>query len=157
MDDAQFRILLDKGIKELYTKDKVLLDSKYNINERTITHRLALHLTSCFSDYDVDCEYNRMAGKNGFFTEGDYWAKTVNLSDEPIPGDEQEAKTVFPDIIIHKRKRPTNLAIIEVKMQWKNRKKDFDKKKLRAYKADLKYNYAVFLEIGEKECLIEFI
>jgi hypothetical protein len=159
MDEAKFNQLLELALDRLYKSDGDLLDKKFNVNERTVTHRLALHLTTIFKEFDVDCEYNRMImDKFGNFTEGDYWAKTINLSiDENIDGDDTEAKTVFPDIIIHKRKQNVNLAIIEVKMHWKSRKKDFDFKKLYAYKEDLKYLYGVYLELDENNYLLEFI
>jgi len=53
------------GIKEkveyclqiLREKDRDLLD--IDVNERTITHKLAEYLQNQFPSYDVDCEYNR--------------------------------------------------------------------------------------------------
>lgn len=45
MDERQFKMLLEAGLALLYTRDKDLLDKMFNINERTITHRLALHFT----------------------------------------------------------------------------------------------------------------
>jgi len=41
----------------LIRKDAHLL--KIDVNERSITHRLALHLQDAFKGWDVDCEYNR--------------------------------------------------------------------------------------------------
>ena len=43
-----------------------------------------------------------------------------------------------------------------MKLKWKNGKKNFDYKKLDAYKKDLKYVFAVYLELDEKNYSIEF-
>lgn len=40
-------------------------------------------------------------------------------------------------------------------MKWKNGKRDFDYKKLKAYKDDLKYDFAVYLELDENNYLLE--
>lgn len=149
MQRKDFEELFKQGLKKLYEVDAALLDRDFNINERTITHRLAYHLTGLFPEFDIDCEYNRMMDHTGHYTEGDYWVKTVNIEiEEDISGDDTEAKTVFPDIIIHKRKTTANLAVIEVKLAWKNQKKNFDYHKLKAYKNDLKYTYAIYLELN---------
>ncbi len=99
-----------------------------------------------------------MVDHTGHFTEGDYWVKTINIQvEEAISGEDTEAKTVFPDIIIHKRKTTINLAIIEVKLRWKNKRKSFDYRKLKAYKADLKYLHAYYLELGPKNFEIDYV
>jgi len=156
MEYEEFNFLLNEGLKCLYKSDHVLLSRGLNINERTITHRLAMHLTYLFRDFDVDCEYNRMQYSNGSHIEGDGWKKTLNLKiDEKINDEDDEAKTVFPDIIIHKRRKPINLAVIEVKMSWKSGRKDFDFEKLRAYKKEFDYEYAVYLELNTEFETIE--
>ncbi len=48
------------GLQILFTKDAYLL--KNNLNERSITHKLAEHYQYLFSKWDVDCEYNRNLG-----------------------------------------------------------------------------------------------
>lgn len=45
------------GLKRLFIDDDHLL--KENINERSITHRLAMYYQEHFPDWHVDCEYNR--------------------------------------------------------------------------------------------------
>ena len=63
--DAQFNKLkeiLSMVINELKLKDYYLLEK--DVNERSITHKLAgylqKHLSEHFDEhYDVDCEYNR--------------------------------------------------------------------------------------------------
>ncbi len=158
MEYETLKLRVRKALDKLYEKDPELVDKNFDVNERTVTFRLGIYLAELFPDFDVDCEYNRMVDHNGNYTEGDYWKKTINLEREDFISDEDdEAKTVFPDIIIHKRKKPENLAVIEIKMKWKNSRKDFDYKKLRAYKEYLYYQYTIFLEIGESSFSIECI
>ena len=45
-----------------------------NLNERTITHKLANYFEKYFSNYDVDCEYNRMEDESE-----EYITKTLAL------------------------------------------------------------------------------
>jgi hypothetical protein len=110
---------------------------KEDVNERSITHKLAIYLEQQFKDWDVDCEYNR----NG------HDKKELDLGYEQICNDDEHAKTVFPDIIIHHRGKDENLIVIEVKKSTSQVSKCFDIKKLIAFKKQLKYQYAMFLEI----------
>jgi hypothetical protein len=148
---------LESAIQKLQKKDAIILDPKNDLNERTVTFRLAMYPCSEFKDYDVDCEYNRMVDHSGNVTEGDYWVKKVYLTRSVVSGEDDEARTVFPDIIIHRRKQLKNLAVIEVKMAWKNSERDFDLKKLTAYKNDLGYQYAIYIEIAATATQISFI
>lgn len=157
MDQEEVFRKIQAALNLLYRRDAKILERKFDINERTVTYRLGIYLYAKFKEYDVDCEYNRMLDQSGNTTEGDYWVKSLNLSTGNVSGEDDEATTVFPDIIIHKRKLPINLVVIEVKLAWKSRKKSFDIKKLKAYKRDLKYKYAVYIEINENEYLIKFI
>lgn len=65
---------------------------------------------------------------------------------------------VYPDIIIHKRDTSINIAEIEIKMSWKNRKKKFDYLKINEYMKQLGYQFGVYIELYEERenCLIEF-
>ena len=93
------------SINKLMEHDSFLL--KENVNERSITHKLAEYLQDEFKDWNVDCEYNRMV--NGVSNE----PKRMIFPVEDIKSNDTEAKTVFPDIIIHKRNRRKNLLVIE--------------------------------------------
>lgn len=57
--DDVIAIRVVAAIRSLLTQDKHLL--QIDASERSISHRLAVHLTSQFKDLDldVDCEYNR--------------------------------------------------------------------------------------------------
>ena len=129
MELAEVKKRLENAICLLYTKDKYLLEVK--INERSITHRLGLYLQDAFKDWDVDCEYNR-------------------YGDDPkrLPlGSSNRKDSVYPDIIVHKRGvQESNLLAIEAKKMGNN-DKELDLKKLRRYRQELGYAYAVLLKV----------
>ena len=144
---------IEKMLDILYEKDKFLLNKQNDLTERSITHRMGMYLQELFPDLHVDCEYNRM-GKmsNGevYYTEGDYFAKTVCLSDSLVSDQDDSGSRVFPDIIVHKRGTGINFIIVEVKVEWKNSKAGHDMKKLKAYKNDLKYEHSFYIELTEE-------
>jgi hypothetical protein len=105
-------------------------------NERSITHRLAEYLQWEFPLLHVDCEYNR---------DGIEPKRLPYLGLHPDADDEQ-AQTVFPDIIVHRRNSPENILVIEVKKSSNRNSRDIDLAKLRGYRANLKYRSALFLE-----------
>src|SRR2546427_10876910 len=76
-----------------------------NVNERSITHKLAEYLQQEFSDWNGDCEYNRNLGE----------IKRGSMPNTEVGWDDLESKTVFPDIIVHKRVSKKNLLVIEAK------------------------------------------
>jgi len=95
---------IDLAVKKLRINDSFLLVA--DTNERAISHRLAIYLQSLFEGLEVDCEYNRHGMK----------VKKIELPNDDINWDDTEAKTVFPDIIIHKRNTDRyNLLVIEIK------------------------------------------
>ncbi len=109
-----------------------------NVNERTMTHKLAEYLQQEFVGWNVDCEYNR------------------NINDEkwlPQPPEgtvgrefwqDSDAKTVFPDIIVHQRRTNTNILVIEAKKSSNRDRGAWDETKLRAFK-NPPYNYLASL------------
>ncbi|RZD14205.1 MAG: hypothetical protein EVJ47_05925 [Candidatus Acidulodesulfobacterium ferriphilum] len=107
---------------------------KNNLNERSITHKLAEYIQKYFSDYNVDCEYNRMPNKrnNNGEAEAKFIPKELNLSVSKTRSNDDKGTTVYPDIIIHKRgSNKSNLIVIEAK------KKANVTKKLRLKVSDL--------------------
>ena len=141
-----------KAIQCFLENEKFLLNNDFN--ERTITHKLSEYLQREYSEYNVDWEYNRMP--NGVMNR-EYVIKKLNLQIENINLDDTEAKTVFPDMIVHKRgKNKHNFLVIEVKKESNPATQDKDEnfkdfKKLRAFTAKLKYKYSVYLELGKNE------
>jgi len=122
----------------LLGNDYSLLEN--DVNERSISHRLALYLQQEFDSWHVDCEYNR---------------------------DKDEKKTlgengVYPDIVIHHRGTDHNLVAIEMKKTASRDSGEEDRKKLKGYKEQLGYKYAVFIKLktGCEDCIgycLEFI
>lgn len=68
--------------------------SSVNIYEPTICHRIAVYLEYEFYKHNVDCEYN----KDGYDAKRN-----------------KNGKKIRPDIIIHRRTEPVNLAVFELK------------------------------------------
>jgi hypothetical protein len=90
----------------------------------------------------VDCEYNRIADPVNARV-----IKQVQL--DAVPGTK---RSVFPDLIVHDRSGSSgdhNLLIVEAKkVPAGPRGVAFDLRKLEAYQSQLRYQYAVYLELG---------
>jgi len=148
MDDQLATILREQepgefliaALRLLFERDSYLLE--VDANERSISHRLGLHLQFLLPDWDVDCEYNRDGVD----------PKRIGFLDLHPDDEDTEAKTVFPDIIIHQRGRNTNHLVIEIKKSSSMVNREIDRQKLSGYKRDLHYEYALFieLEVGEQ-------
>ena len=83
--------IVKSSLKKLRRLDKKLL--VINVNERSITHKLGEYLQQNFPEFNVDYEYNRFEDV----------VKNLELPRDKINWNDTDAKTVFPDIIIHKR------------------------------------------------------
>lgn len=130
--------VLVKALICLFTEDKKLFE--LNVNERSITHRLALYLQDLYQDWNVDCEYNR----------DKHDKKELELPGLKPDSKDTDAQTVFPDIIIHKRNSDENYLVIEAKKTSSNVSKKADIKKLNAFRDQLGYQYALFIEFSVK-------
>jgi hypothetical protein len=124
------------ALGKLFDRDADLL--RNDVNERTITHKLAEYLEPEFPGWNVDCEYNR---------NHDQTKKPWSLRDKVAPIDNTDGISVFPDIIVHKRLTDENLLVIEVKKSSSCESSDFDKQKLLAFKEELHYQHALFLQV----------
>lgn len=137
LNDKQIEDAVNAAIDELMRRDRYLL--KVDANERSISHRFAIYLERHFPGYDVDCEYNR----DGIDPKEVVWFDT-----QPTDQD-TDAKTVFPDIIVHKRgERSRNLLVVELKKVGNPQPRDRDLGKLGAYRKQLGYRTALFLELS---------
>jgi hypothetical protein len=137
---------LDAAIECLFERDQQLFT--LDVNERSISHRLALHLQDRFPGWDVDCEYNRKG----------HDVKRLRLCiEKSIASNDTDAKTVFPDIIVHHRVTDENLLAIEIKKTTSRVSSDADFKKLKAFKHQLGYRHALFLRFatGEEKARVD--
>ncbi len=144
MKFEELKLKAEKAIKLFFKHDHFLIEK--NVNERSTTHKLAEYLQLEFSEYYVDCEYNKMIKDSGFIT------KKLGLVSENIESDDTKAKTVYPDIIIHERKdSEDNLLIIEAKKEINANGEDanFDMRKIKAYIKQIGYKNGLFIKIGD--------
>lgn len=131
---------VNKALKQFLKKDIFLL--RNNLNERTISHKLAEYLQEEFPDWNVDREYNRKFGK------------IKKLRPKTIQSEDTDAKTVYPDIIIHHRNSDDNLLIIEIKKNASKSDKENDIDKITRFIEEYKYSYGLFIDfitIGAKK------
>ncbi|WP_300185485.1 hypothetical protein [Bradyrhizobium sp.] len=113
---------LDKVVHTLgdfYARETHLLDQ--DLGERALTHRLAVHLESRFPGWDVDCDYNRLGERRLRLPKASI-----------ISTDDDSGKSVFPDIIVHRRTVPENLLAIELRKATNHQPPEHDRHKLRA-------------------------
>lgn len=149
MDKAEIKEKLERAVAALMQSDVDLL--RRDVNERSITHWLAIHLMPLFPDHDVDCEYNRDV--HGGKTIDDFRDVLLGrLSPEEWPTD-TDARTVYPDIIVHRRgTNDENLLVVEVKKGIGNA--EVEEVKLLGFMTNdrLHYPFAAALElaIGEE-------
>lgn len=130
---------VNEAIGILLKRDLFMLQA--NVNERSITHKLAEYLQGQLPEWTVDIEYNRDGHES----------KTLNL---PVKNDVQSndvhARTVFPDIVVHHRNTNENLLVIEVKKSSNPEGGEWDQRKLAEYKRQLGYLHAasICFEVG---------
>lgn len=110
-------------------------------NERSVTFRFAMHLQTHLHDWQIDCEYNR---------DGVEPKKLGHLGLYPDSEDD-EAKTVFPDVIAHRRGTKDNFLVLEFKKSTSRIDRQIDRQKLLGYKRHLGYTHALFVEVGAGE------
>ena len=137
-----------EALEMLFANDKLLLQA--NVNERSLTHQLAVYLSQKFEGWSVDCEYNRNHDD----------PKRLDIQRTDL-SDDLDAVTVYPDIIIHKRQTRENLLVIEAKKSSSNRSFCYDERKLKQFKSQLGYRFAGFVTFNvgsnsEKPCSIEW-
>lgn len=150
---------LNCSLRMLESEDEYLF--RHNLNERTLTHKLAEYLQRHFDGWHVDCEYNRDGIK-----DGEDQKKLVRLWDCKR-SDDEDGCTVFPDVIVHQRGKTAdnggNLLVIEAKKlpsssSKENQRCERDKLKLRLYRRELKYQHTAFVAfvIDLATCHLQF-
>lgn len=147
MKQSEVEIRIIHAREKLLKKDGFLLEN--DVNERSITHKLAEYLEEEFPGWDVDCEYNRV-GKAPM-------NKRLHLQAEPSCTNDTDAKTVYPDIIVHQRgKKKQNLLVIEAKKKSNQSGPGRDENKLRSFAQELGYQYCVLVTFDVDEVCHRF-
>ena len=88
---------MSRRYQEFYAPRDLLFEK--DLGERTLTHRLAVHLEKQFSGWEVDCDYNRLG------------ERTLRLPHGSIVStDDELGKSIYPDIVVHQREIPEQPA-----------------------------------------------
>jgi hypothetical protein len=135
---------LDKlvaALQEFYARETHLLEK--DLGERTLTHRLAVHIEKQFGDWDVDCDYNRLGERLFRLPKG-----TIVSTDDEL------GKSVYPDIVVHRRGVPENLLAIELRKAANHQPQQHDQHKLRGLTDPhlwFAWRIGVLLTLGKKQ------
>ncbi len=124
-DEQGVRAQLERALKQLADEHSPLFSR--DVNERSITHWLGAILAPLFPDWDVDCEYNRKGVD----------PKKLTLTPQQVSSDDIEARTVYPDVIVHCRGKTDNLLVLEAKKAGPTADYSRDMEKLRAFVAPI--------------------
>jgi len=135
---------LDKvvnAIREFYQHEAYLLEK--DLGERTLTHRMAVHIERQFDGWEVDCDYNRLGERLLKLPHGSI-----------ISTDDELGKSIFPDIVVHHRAVPENLLAVEVRKAINHQPVEHDHHKLRGLTDPhlwFAYRLGVFLILGKNQ------
>jgi len=137
---------IEKALQQLIKNDIHLLEE--NVNERSLTHLLAKYLEPFYPEYNIDCEYNRDVSSTSKNNKKQIEV-IQHIVGKQVKTDSLEGKSVYPDIIIHRRGTNDNYLVMEAKKSSSSDKeRDKDKKKLEKYKyLGLGYKNAFFVDI----------
>ncbi|MFO1110083.1 MAG: hypothetical protein U1E61_12920 [Bradyrhizobium sp.] len=107
-----------KAIEAFYACEGLLFSK--DLGERTLTHRMAVHIERQFDGWEVDCDYNRLGERLLKLPHG-----TIVSTDDEL------GKSIFPDIVVHRRAVPENLLAVEVRKATNHQPIEHDHHKLR--------------------------
>jgi hypothetical protein len=128
------------ALGEFYARETHLLER--DLGERALTHRLAVQVEKQFPGWEVDCDYNRLGERTLRLPKG-----TI------VSTDDGNAKSIYPDIVVHQREIPNNLLAIEVRKATNHQPPEHDQHKLRALTDPhlwFAYRIGVLLTLGRK-------
>ena len=131
---------LRRALRRLYERDRFLIET--SVNERSITHWMAVYMQEAFPGWDVDCEYN----KNGANP------KRLPVAPWEITTADTNGQTVYPDIIVHHRGTQENLLVIEAKKGWTGANSANDVRKLQAFGEleEFAYRFGAFVVLNRR-------
>lgn len=128
------------ALQEFYGRETYLFE--HDLGERTLTHRLAVHLEKQFAGWEIDCDYDRLGERTLRLPHG-----TIVSTDDHL------AKSIYPDIVVHQREIPNNLLAIEVRKASNHQPPEHDRHKLSALTDPhlwFAYGIGVYLVLGKK-------
>jgi hypothetical protein len=128
------------ALGEFYARETFLFEK--DLGERTLTHRLAVHMEKQFPGWEVDCDYNRLGERTLRLPHG-----TIVSTDDHL------GKSVYPDIVVHQREIPNNLLAVEVRKATNHQPPEHDQHKLHALTDPhlwFAYWIGVYLVLGKK-------
>jgi hypothetical protein len=128
------------AIEAFYARETHLFEK--DLGERTLTHRLAVHLENQFPGWETDCDYSRLGERTLRLPRGSI-----------VSTDDHLGKSVYPDIVVHQRAIPNNLLAVEVRKESNHQPPEHDQLKLRALTDPhlwFAYRIGVFLVLGRK-------
>lgn len=129
------------ALKDFYARETYLLDK--DLGELALTHRLAVHIEHQFADWDIDCDYDRLGDRMVLLPHG-----TIVSTDDHL------GKSIYPDIVVHRRGVPENLLAIEVRKALNHQPLEHDQHKLRALtdpRLWFAYGIGALLTLGPKD------
>src|ERR1700738_155402 len=128
------------ALHEFYAHETFLLEK--DLGERTLAHRLAVHMEKQFSGWEVDCDYDKLG------------ERTLRLPHGTIVStDDHFGKSVYPDIGVPPRETPHNLRAVELRKANNHQPPEHDHHKLRALTDPhlwFAYWIGVFLVLGKE-------
>jgi hypothetical protein len=107
------------ALQAFYAREAHLFER--DLGERALTYRLAVQIEQQFSGWDIDCDYNRLGERRLRLPKG-----TIVSTDDAL------GKSIYPDIVVHRRAVPLNLLAVEVRKAANHQPLDHDRHKLRA-------------------------
>ena len=107
------------ALQDFYARESFLFEK--DLGERALTHRLAVHLEKQFAGWEVDCDYNRLGERTLRLPRG-----TIVSTDDSL------GKSIFPDIVVHRRDPPDSLMAVEVRKASNHQPIGHDQRKLEA-------------------------
>jgi hypothetical protein len=106
-----------RALGEFYAREAYLFEK--DLGERALTHRLAVYLEREFPGWQVDCDYDRLGERTLRMPKGSI-----------VSTDDHLGKSVYPDIVVHRRAVPDNLLAVEVRKASNHQPPEHDRQKL---------------------------
>ncbi|MCZ2075579.1 MAG: hypothetical protein HUU41_02950 [Bryobacteraceae bacterium] len=136
MDMHEIQARVSAALGSFVATDRYLLE--YDLSERCISARIALHLQPLFPDHFVDVEYNRVGQPPKRLAISEDCANYRNKKGEAL---------AVPDVIVHRRgPEGPNLLVMEFKKTSNPDGFDCDRQRIAAFKEQLGYRFGALVE-----------